>query len=120
MTSAAAPDRAQLSREFHEATLEGYRFLVRSIGYKAKAFIHMATMDGGEATAHTLVGPSSTISEGFERLVSEGMLQHSVEALVLTPRYAELFADHELATARTRLEAVGFDVEAYLERVAQQ
>ncbi|MCP2245726.1 hypothetical protein [Lentzea aerocolonigenes] len=119
MTSAAAPDRAQLSREFHEATLEGYRYLVRTIRYQAKAFIHMVTMDGGEATAHALLR-TPTVSDGFERLRRENMLQHSIEALVLNPRYDELFAEHELETARTRLQAVGFDVEAYLRELPPQ
>lgn len=119
MTSPAEPDHAQLSREFHDATLDGYRFLVRTIGYKAKAFIHMVTMDGGEATAHTLLR-TPTVSDGFERLRRENMLQHSIEALVLNPRYAELFAEHELEVARTRLAAVGFDVEGYLRTIIEQ
>ena len=119
MTSAAAPDRAQLSREFNEATLEGYRYLVRTIGYKAKAFIHMVTMDGGEAAAHTLLR-TPTVSDGFERLRRENMLQHSIEALVLNPRYGELFAEHELEIAWRRLEAVGFDVEEYLRGLPPQ
>jgi hypothetical protein len=119
MTGAAAPDRAQRSREFHEATLEGYRFLVESIGYKAKAFLHMVVMEGGEATAHALLR-TPTVSDGFERLRQERMLEHSVEALVLNPRYNELFAEHELETARTRLEAVGFDVDAYLQGLPLQ
>ncbi|GGN19930.1 hypothetical protein GCM10011609_71330 [Lentzea pudingi] len=119
MTGATAPDRAQLSREFHEATLEGYRFLVRTIRYQAKAFIHMVTMNGGEATAHTLLR-TPTVSDGFERLRRENMLQHSIEALVLNPRYAELFAEHELEIARRRMEAVGFDVERYLDALGPQ
>ncbi|WP_167969208.1 hypothetical protein [Lentzea indica] len=45
------------------------------------------------------------------------MLQHSIEALVLNPRYAELFAEYELEIARRRLEAVGFDVEEYLRKL---
>lgn len=84
MTNAAAPDRAELSREFNDATLEGYRFLVRTIRYQAKAFIYMVAMDGGEATAHTLLR-TPTVSDGFERLRRENMLQHSIEALVLNP-----------------------------------
>jgi hypothetical protein len=119
MTSAAAPDRAQLSREFNEATLEGYRFLVRTIRYQAKAFLNMVVMDGGEVTAHALLR-TPNVSDGFERLRRENMLQHSIEALVLNPRYAELFAQHELEIARTRLQAVGFDVEDYLRRLPPQ
>lgn len=119
MTGTAGSERERLSQEFHQATLEGYRFLVRTIRYQAKAFIHMVTMDGGEATAHTLLR-TPTVSDGFERLRRENMLQHSIEALVLNPHYAELFAEHELKIARTRLEAVGFDVEEYLRRLPPQ
>jgi hypothetical protein len=119
MTSAATPDRVQLSREFHEATLEGYRFLVRSIGYKAKAFLNMVVMNGGEDTAHALLR-ALVVSDGFERLRRENMLQHSIEALVLNPHYAELFAEHEVEIAQTRLIAVGFDVEEYLRRLSTQ
>lgn len=119
MTQTPGSKRDRLSREFHEATLDGYRYLVRTIGYKAKAFIHMVTMDGGEATAHTLLR-TPTVSDGFERLRKENMLQHSIEALVLDPYYGELFAEHELETARTRLEAVSFDVEVYLEALPRR
>lgn len=113
MTRAVDPERERLSQEFHQATLAGYRHLVRTIRYKAKSFLHMVTMDGGEATAHTLLA-SSTISDGFERLRQENMLNHSIEALVLDPHYLRLFNERELHTARDRLAAVGFDVDAYL------
>lgn len=42
------------------------------------------------------------------------MLQHSLEAVVIKPCYAQLFTDDELRTARRRLEDHGFDVNQYL------
>lgn len=63
----------------------------------------------GEATAHTLLR-TPTVLAGFERLRREEILGHSIEALVLDPHYAELFAEHELEMTRRQLEAVGFNV----------
>ncbi|WP_084794856.1 hypothetical protein [Actinokineospora bangkokensis] len=93
--------------------LDGYRYLVRTIRYTAKSFLHMLTMQGGVDTAKTLLRGTST-SDGFVRLWEENMLAHSVEASVIKPQYELLFTDQERRTAQMRLQAHGFDVEGFL------
>ncbi|MBE1465679.1 hypothetical protein [Kibdelosporangium phytohabitans] len=104
---------AQLARDFEDHLREGYRYLVKAINYRAKAFNEMLTMYGGVRTAQLLLqGPRT--SEGFARLWEENMLQHSVEASVLRPKYRSLFTDTEQDAARRRLEDHQFDVEGFL------
>ncbi|MEJ2878345.1 MULTISPECIES: hypothetical protein [unclassified Saccharothrix] len=104
----------QLERQFHDETMAGYRYLVRTINYQAKAFLHMVAMNGGPGAAHLLL-QTPTVSAGFTTLWEAKMLAHSVEALVVKPKYRPLFSDEELDTARRRLLDHGFDVESYLQ-----
>jgi len=52
---ASQPDLVQLAREFTDEMHEGYRYLVRTIGYRAKAFLEMLTMHGGAGAAQRLL-----------------------------------------------------------------
>jgi hypothetical protein len=54
--------------------------------------------------------------DGFTRLWQEGMLEYSVEAVLLKPRYMCLFTERERAIARERLRLHDFDVDGYLTR----
>lgn len=103
----------QLAREFTDELYDGYRYLARTIGYRATLFLQMITMHGGVGAAQILLrGPAT--SDGFARLWEANMLGHSLEAVVVKPRYGSLFTDDELRTARKRLEDHGFDVKHYL------
>jgi hypothetical protein len=120
MTSADAPqsDPVQLAREFTDEMYEGYRYLVRTIGYRAKAFLEMLTMYGGVGSAQRLL-QGRDASDGFTRLWEANMLEHSVEAAVLKAKYTLLFNDEERDVARRRLELHGFDVDGFLCRADQ-
>ncbi|MFD9736272.1 hypothetical protein [Umezawaea sp. NPDC059074] len=105
--------QAALAHEFEAELYEGYRFLARTINYRAKQFLDMVTVHRGVGAAQILLrGPNA--SDGFTRLWQERMLAHSLEAVVLKPKYGQLFTAEELLTARYRLEQHGFDVEDYL------
>jgi hypothetical protein len=106
-------DSEQLAREFTEEMYEGYRYLARTINYRAKQFLEMVTMQGGVGAARALLRGRDA-SDGFTRLWQEKMLAWSVEASVLRPKYERLFTPDERDTARRRLEAHGFDVEGFL------
>jgi hypothetical protein len=112
------PDLVQLAREFTDEMHEGYRYLARTIGYRAKAFLEMLTMHGGVGAAQLLLHGRDA-SDGFTRLWEANMLEHSVEAAVLKAKYTPLFNDEERDVARRRLELHGFDVERFLHRVDQ-
>jgi len=112
-TSSSEDPRA---REFTEELYAGYRFLVRSIRYRAKTFLEMVTLHGGVGAAQLLLKGSHT-HDGFTRLWQEQMLEYSVEAVVLKPKYESLFTGDEREVARDRLRRHGFDVDAYLSRL---
>lgn len=113
--AAPAPDQTELARQFTDELYAGYRHLVRTVNYRAKAFIEMITMHGGVAAAKRLLEGSHT-HDGFTRLWLEKMLDHSVEATVLKPVYEPLFTEHERQVARYRLEEHEFDVDGFLRR----
>jgi hypothetical protein len=73
----------------------------------------MVAIHGGVGAAQLLL-QGRDASDGFTRLWQANMLQYSVEAVVLKPRYEPLFNDVERGIARRRLELHGFDVEHYL------
>lgn len=104
----------ELERQFTAGMYEAYRFLARTINYRAIWFLDMLTQQGGIPAARQLLyGKDATY--GLERLREAGMLDRSVEAWILEPRFTGLFTDDEREKARYRLVEYGFDVDAYLE-----
>ena len=100
--------------EFHEAMIRGPQQL-RERGYTPTRFVQMVAEFGGLGAAHALLsGPNA--SDGFTQLWEMDRLDMSVEANVLLPWFQDLFTLEEQTNARRKLEAHGFDVEAYLER----
>jgi hypothetical protein len=110
-----ASGQDQLAHEFTDELYAGYRYLVKAIRYRAKTFLEMVTIHGGVGAAQLLLEGRHT-HDGFTRLWQEGMLEYSVEAVLLKPRYASLFTERERAIARERLRLHDFDVDAYLAR----
>lgn len=114
-TLPTASDPDQLARDFTGDLHDGYREVLRTINYRATAFMAMVARYGGvDAAKRLLRGPHT--HDGFVRLWQANMLEYSVEAAVLKPAYAALFTDGERAVARYRLDRHGFDVDAYLSR----
>lgn len=94
---------------------DGIDRLKREIGYNPTYFIGMVA-DLGPAEACRRLIRSAKPSDGFATLWEASRLDMTVEALSLLPWYGELFDDQDSALARRRLEAHGFDVEAFLRR----
>ncbi len=113
MASPDGQDRAALARQFTDEMYEGYRYLARTINYRAKLFLEMVTMHGGVGAAQLLL-QGRDASDGFTRLWEEHQLDRSVEASILRSKYLVLFTDQERDVARRRLEAHGFDADAFL------
>ena len=63
----------------------------------------MISGSGALSAARTLLARRQ-VSEGFGRLWELGRPDLTVEALVLEPRWSDLFTDAERATARRRLK----------------
>lgn len=83
---------------YHEAKREGYT---------ASYFLRMLSELGPVETARRLI-TAETPSEGFTRLYELGRLDLTVEAVVLEPRWIELFSDAERRAARERLAQYGW------------
>ncbi len=64
----------------------------------------MVSEFGAVDTAKRLA-TAATVSDGFTRLWELGRLDLSVESLMLTPVFAELFLKHDLDQAARRLKA---------------
>jgi hypothetical protein len=102
---------------FHGAMVDLYKRAKSEAGYNATYFLSMVSDMGGLETARYLLHTSEP-SDGYEALWERGRLDLTVEAAVLKPRWRGLFSDQELATARDRLLAYEFDVDAFLADVA--
>lgn len=95
-----------LEENFHKSMIQIYRRAKDECNYNAARFVQMVAEKGGLATARTLLA-SQEPQEGFTRLWECGRLDLTVEALVLSSEYHELFTDEERQTARDRLMAYG-------------
>jgi hypothetical protein len=102
------PPNASLEERFHQAMLDIYWLAGEASGYWASYFLRAVRNKGGLAEARHLLRMTGT-SDGFERLTTERRLDLSMEALVVDPRFSSLFTSEEIAVARTRLIAAGFD-----------
>ncbi|ORV39312.1 hypothetical protein AWC02_00915 [Mycolicibacter engbaekii] len=76
-------------------------------GYKASYFLSMLSQHGPLETAHKLLA-SRPISDGFRELWERERLDLTVEALVVEPKFSELFSENEIAVARRRLDQFGY------------
>jgi hypothetical protein len=104
--------RTDIHTQFTGAMLDIYRRALRETGYRATRFLQMVTETSGYEVAMQLVHAPRE-SEGYTELHQRGRLDLSVEAVVLNPKWAELFTDEDRAAARKRLVAYEFDFKKY-------
>ena len=97
----------QLEAEFLEAMLDVYRNVAR-ITDPPRRLHNMLDQYGAIETARQLLR-SDKLQKTFTELSRRGRLDASVEALVLQPKFRELFTDTELQKARDRLKSCGYD-----------
>jgi hypothetical protein len=95
--------------EFTEAMVGTYRNAKVRAGYDAKIFIGMVGERGGLATAQYLIR-SDRPSDGYTALYERGRLDLTVEALVVSGEWDDLFPEEDRTRARDRLRAYGYDV----------
>lgn len=84
-----------------------YESAKADLGYNATLFARMLSEHGGVETARRLIRTSQP-SDGFTTLWEHHRLDLTVEAHVIRPEYAELFAADEIESARARLESYGW------------
>jgi hypothetical protein len=95
------------SGPFDRAVLELIERCRAELRYNPRYFRVMVTQYGALGAARRLLN-APAVSDGFVSLWDRGRLDLSVEALAVDERFAHLFSDEELATARHRLEEFGY------------
>lgn len=93
--------------EFNKAMHEIYRRALVEARYNATVFQRMLTDRGPLETARYLIHTPRP-SDGFTALWERGRLNLTVEALVLSGQFDDLFTDDERAICRQRLEQYGW------------
>ena len=97
-----------LKDEFQRDIWKSYYDTRNETGYNPEYFRQMLEELGGLETAKRLLS-SEKLADGFTKLWELRRLDLTVEALVIQDRYKELFTEQELETAKTRLEALGYN-----------
>jgi len=98
-----------LEAKFHDEMLNVFKRAKDECGYVATRFLQLVNEVGGLAAAKALLA-KDRFAYGLTELWERHRLDISMEAVVLDPRWASLFTEAELAVARGRLEALGFDL----------
>lgn len=102
----SSSERMALEDEL-DVELRGTYDAARKLGYVATYFLQMLEEHGGKETAKRLLSKSAP-QAGLSRLWELGLLNESMEAVVLQDRFRSLFTGAELAEAHRRLEGFGF------------
>ena len=92
---------------FHEEMINLYQRIKAESGYNATRFLQMVSERGGLEAAKTLLH-NPQVSYGFEELWKRGRLDLTVEAVVLKEHWSQLFSPNDIATARKRLDELGY------------
>jgi hypothetical protein len=90
-----------LEQEFSADVLAADEECKRELHYSVTRFERMVRERGAVATAKWAV--RYPITNGFEKLWQAGRLDLTIEAMMLRPKYHELFTDAELGTAYRRV-----------------
>jgi hypothetical protein len=96
-----------IAAEFDTAVLGLVDRCVAELRYNPKYFRVMVSQHGAIGAAQRLLR-APAVSDGFVKLWENDRLDLTVEALVVLPRFAELFTDDERRTAQRRLEDFGY------------
>lgn len=79
-------------------------------GYNANRFLQMVTSQDGLTIAKGFIQKNNP-TDGFTALWELGRLDLTVEALILKPKYKELFTDEEREIVRDLLREYDFETE---------
>ena len=99
-----------IEQQFDAAMMNIYRSAKFVAKYNAARFLQMLNEHRGLKTAQILIH-SQTVSDGYTALWERGHLDLTVEALILDPKWIDLFDDEERSIARNRLKEYGFKSE---------
>lgn len=97
-----------LEDELTDAFIEGYKVAGKEVGYWGRRFLRAVKGNGGLATAKRMLLPRNEGQrKGLDALLEANRPELTVEAIVLQPRFQNLFTAIELAAAKERLGEYG-------------
>lgn len=103
-----------LEKSFHEAMVQKCDLIVQKCkakrsSYRPTMLIQKVHTVGGLQAAKDLLSVSEAQS-GFTALFLEGLLDYTIETVIIQPKWRPLFSDEEIAEAKKRLVMLGFQV----------
>lgn len=103
-----------LENELTAAFIDGYHVAGKEVGYWGRRFLQAVKRNGGLPTAKRMLRPRNEGQrKGLDALLEANRPELTVEAIVLQPKFQELFTAAEIATARDRLGEFGKQIAAH-------
>ena len=102
-----------LEKQFTKELLENCEKASKSCPYRGVRFIQTLQKFGGVKTAKEILH-KGRLSDEFEILVKAGLVELTMEALVVKPCYAELFTDDEVNSCYETLCENGYYTELFI------
>ncbi len=99
-----------LESQFNQDMIEIYHICRNELGYKPNRYLQLVYQKGGLQAAKQLIAKQGG-TYGFEILWENKRLDLSVEALVLKPKYSELFTFEEKEICRKLLKEYEYEIE---------
>lgn len=98
-----------IEQDFTEAMFNIYKSARDECSYNATRFLHMLNEHNGLETARILIH-SDKVSDGYIALWERQRLDLTVEALILSEPWSQLFTEQELSIARNRLKQYNYNI----------
>ena len=100
-----------LETELTAALLESYHRAGDEVGYWGRRFLQAIRRHGGLANAKRMLKPrTSGQRAGLDALLEANRPDLTLEAIILKPKFRELFTESELSTAAERLGQYGKEI----------
>lgn len=97
-----------LENELTEAFIDGYKVAGKEVGYWGRRFLQAVKRHGGLVTAKRMLLPRNEGQrKGLDALLEANRPELTVEAIVLQPKFKDLFTAAELTAATDRLGEYG-------------
>jgi len=94
---------------------EVYQRAGKEVGYWGRRFLQSVKRNGGLATAKRMLLPRNQAqSKGLDALLEANRPELTVEAIILQPKFRNLFSAVEIATAKERLGEYGKAITAHM------
>jgi len=98
---------ATLEKQFEEELIKKCELAQKQCGYRPTRFLQTISKFGGVKTAREILRKGK-VSDGFEILQKAGLLELTMEAMIVDKKYGELFTDDEVNSCYELLCEYGY------------